>query len=152
MDPICREQNMREALCLAEEAARQGEIPVGCVITDAFGRIIGRGRNRREERHDATAHAELEAIREACASLGDWRLDRCSLYVTLEPCPMCAAAIAQARPALVVFGAFDEAMGGMGSVYALHSDARIRSNTPVIGGILAKESETLLRTFFSTRR
>ena len=92
MDPICREQNMREALCLAEEAARQGEIPVGCVITDAFGRIIGRGRNRREERHDATAHAELEAIREACASLGDWRLDRCSLYVTLEPCPMCAGA------------------------------------------------------------
>ena len=111
MDPICREQNMREALCLAEEAARQGEIPVGCVITDAFGRIIGRGRNRREERHDATAHAELEAIREACASLGDWRLDRCSLYVTLEPCPMCAGAIINARIPRVIFGAREENTG-----------------------------------------
>ena len=73
MDPICREQTMREALCLAEEAERQGEVPVGCVITGRDGRVIGRGRNRREEVHDATAHAELEAIREACAALGDWR-------------------------------------------------------------------------------
>ena len=143
MDPICREQNMREALCLAEEAARQGEIPVGCVITDAFGRIIGRGRNRREERHDATAHAELEAIREACASLGDWRLDRCSLYVTLEPCPMCAGAIINARIPRVVFGAR--------SVIDLFSE-RYGHSPAVFSGVCEQESRELLQGFFQQRR
>ena len=151
MDPICREQNMREALCLAEEAARQGEIPVGCVITDAFGRIIGRGRNRREERHDATAHAELEAIREACAVLGDWRLDRCSLYVTLEPCPMCAGAIINARIPRVVFGAREENTGSCGSVIDLFSE-RYGHSPAVFPGVCAGESTALLQHFFQERR
>ena len=151
MDSICREQNMREALCLAEEAARQGEIPVGCVITDAFGRIIGRGRNRREERHDATAHAELEAIREACASLGDWRLDRCSLYVTLEPCPMCAGAIINARIPRVVFGAREENTGSCGSVIDLFSE-RYGHSPAVFSGVCEQESRELLQGFFQQRR
>ena len=145
------EPYMQKALVLAEEAAAAGEIPVGAVVVKD-GRIIASARNEKETTHDATAHAEILALRAAGQALGHWQLTDCTLYVTLEPCPMCAAAIAQARPALVVFGAFDEAMGGMGSVYALHSDARIRSNTPAIGGVLAKESEALLRTFFSTRR
>ena len=151
MDPICREQNMREALCLAEEAARQGEIPVGCVITDAFGRIIGRGRNRREERHDATAHAELEAIREACASLGDWRLDRCSLYVTLEPCPMCAGAIINARIPPVVYGAKEPVSGSCGSVIDLFFE-RYGHQPKVYGGVMEADCASLLRDFFQSKR
>ena len=99
MSTADREQTMREALSLAEDAASQGEIPVGCVITNSDGRIIGRGRNRREETHDATAHAELEAIREACEALGDWRLEGCSLFVTLEPCPMPAFPASSSVPA-----------------------------------------------------
>lgn len=142
---------MQKALALASEASAAGEIPVGAIVVKD-GSIIASARNEKEAAHDATAHAEILALRRAGQALGHWQLTGCTLYVTLEPCPMCAAAIAQARPALVVFGAFDEAMGGMGSVYALHSDARIRSNTPAIGGVLASESETLLRTFFSTRR
>lgn len=142
---------MQKALALASEAAAAGEIPVGAIVVKD-GSIIASARNEKEAAHDATAHAEILALRRAGQALGHWQLTGCTLYVTLEPCPMCAAAIAQARPALVVFGAFDEAMGGMGSVYALHSDARIRSNTPAIGGVMASESETLLRTFFSTRR
>ena len=88
-----REEYMSLALALAREAAQAGEVPVGCLITDSEGRIIGRGRNRREESGDATAHAEVEAIRQACAALGNWRLENCVLYVTLEPCPMCTGAI-----------------------------------------------------------
>ena len=97
-----REGYMSLALALAREAAANGEVPVGCVIAGSDGRVIGRGRNRREERGDATAHAEVEAIREACAAVGDWRLSGCTMYVTLEPCPMCAGAIINARiPTLV---------------------------------------------------
>ena len=151
MDPICREQTMREALCLAEEAARRGEVPVGCVITDRDGRVIGRGRNRREEVHDATAHAELEAIREACAVLGDWRLDGCSLYVTLEPCPMCAGAIINARIPRVVFGAREENTGSCGSVIDLFSENYGHRPT-VFSGVCAEESRTLLQRFFLDRR
>ena len=142
---------MREALELAQEAAAAGEVPVGAIVVKE-GQIIACARNEKEALHDATAHAEILALRRAGQALGHWQLSGCTLYVTLEPCPMCAAAIAQARPELVVFGAFDDAMGGMGSVYALHADARIRSNTPAIGGVLAEESETLLREFFTARR
>ena len=142
---------MRKALELAQEAAAAGEVPVGAIVVKE-GQIIACARNEKEALHDATAHAEILALRRAGQALGHWQLSGCTLYVTLEPCPMCAAAIAQARPELVVFGAFDDAMGGMGSVYALHADARIRSNTPAIGGVLAEESETLLRDFFSARR
>ena len=142
---------MRKALELAQEAAAAGEVPVGAIVVKE-GQIIACARNEKEALHDATAHAEILALRRAGQALGHWQLSGCTLYVTLEPCPMCAAAIAQARPELVVFGAFDDAMGGMGSVYALHADARIRSNTPAIGGVLAEESETLLREFFTARR
>ena len=142
---------MRKALELAQEAAAAGEVPVGAIVVKE-GQIIACARNEKEALHDATAHAEILALRRSGQALGHWQLSGCTLYVTLEPCPMCAAAIAQARPELVVFGAFDDAMGGMGSVYALHADARIRSNTPAIGGVLAEESETLLREFFTARR
>ena len=106
-----REEYMSLALELAREAAAAGEVPVGCVIADQGGNIIGRGRNRRQERPDATAHAEMEAIREACAALGDWRLSGCSLYVTLEPCPMCTGAIINARIPTLVFGARETISG-----------------------------------------
>ena len=151
MNPADREQSMREALCLAEEAAELGEIPVGCVITDRAGKVIGRGRNRREEAHDATAHAELEAIREACASLGDWRLEGCSLYVTLEPCPMCAGAIINARIPRVVFGAREENTGSCGSVIDLFSENYGHRPT-VFSGVCAEESRALLQRFFLERR
>lgn len=142
---------MRKALELAQEAAAAGEVPVGAIVVKE-GQIIACARNEKEALHDATAHAEILALRRSGQALGHWQLSGCTLYVTLEPCPMCAAAIAQARPELVVFGAFDDAMGGMGSVYALHADARIRSNTPAIRCVLAEESETLLREFFTARR
>ncbi len=142
---------MRSALQLAGEAAAQGEVPVGCVITDERGRIIGRGRNRREEACDATAHAELEAIREACRELGDWRLEGCSLYVTLEPCPMCAGAIINARIPRVVFGAREENSGSCGSVIDLFSE-RYGHRPAVYAGVCAEESRELLSAFFKNRR
>ena len=151
MSTADREQTMREALSLAEEAASQGEIPVGCVITDSDGRIIGRGRNRREETHDATAHAELEAIREACEALGDWRLEGCSLFVTLEPCPMCAGAIINARIPRVVFGAREENTGSCGSVIDLFSE-RYGHCPAVFPGVCEAESRALLQRFFQERR
>ncbi len=151
MSTADREQTMREALSLAEDAAQQGEIPVGCVITDSDGRIIGRGRNRREESHDATAHAELEAIREACEALGDWRLDGCSLFVTLEPCPMCAGAIINARIPRVVFGAREENTGSCGSVIDLFSE-RYGHRPAVFPGVCEQESRALLQRFFRERR
>ena len=107
---------MRLALLLAEEATAAGEVPVGCVVCNASGEVIGRGRNRCMEKHDATAHAEMEAIREASAAVGDWRLDGCTLYVTLEPCPMCAGAIMNSRIRHVVFSARDAVKGACGSV------------------------------------
>ena len=106
---------MREALSLAAQAAAEGEIPVGCVI-EKDGVIVGRGRNRREAEHTALGHAEIEAIAEACRTLGEWRLSGCRLFVTLEPCPMCAGAILNARISTVVFGAWDPKAGACGSV------------------------------------
>ena len=146
-----REQNMWEALRLAEEAADHGDVPVGCVIADAGGNIIGRGRNRREERHDATAHAEVEAIRDACAARGSWRLDDCTMYVTLEPCPMCAGAIINARIPELVFGAREELSGSCGSVIDLFSES-YGHRPRVFTGLLAEESRKLLREFFRERR
>ena len=148
---MTREEIMREALRLAAEAAEQGEVPVGCVIADRDGRIIGRGRNRREEAHDATAHAELEAIREACAACGDWRLDGCSLYVTLEPCPMCAGAIINARIPRVVFGVREENSGSCGSVIDLFSE-RYGHHPAVFPDVCGEESRTLLQDFFRKTR
>lgn len=142
---------MEKALGLAREAYESGEIPVGCVIVDGAGKIIGTGRNRREESHDATTHAELEAIREACSSVGDWRLNDCTLYVTLEPCPMCAGGIINSRIPTVVFGAKDDNTGSCGSVINLFEE-RYGHKPAIYGGVKARESAELLQSFFKNRR
>jgi tRNA(adenine34) deaminase len=145
------EQTMRLALALAGEAEENGDVPVGCVIADADGKIIGKGRNRREESQDATAHAEIEAIREACQTKGSWRLDDCVLYVTLEPCPMCAGAIINARIPRVVFGAREENTGACGSVLDLFSE-NFHHRPAIYAGVCAEESRRLMNLFFRSRR
>ena len=145
------EKEMRAALVLAREAAELGEVPVGCVVTDADGNIIGRGRNRREEAGDATAHAEIEAIREACQALGDWRLSGCTLTVTLEPCPMCAGAIINARIPTVVYGAKEPISGSCGSVIDLFFE-RYGHHPTVYSGVLEQDCAGLLRDFFAGKR
>ena len=142
-----REEYMRAALTLAHAAAADGEVPVGCVIVDAGGRIIGRGRNRRERTHRADAHAEMEAIAEACRALGTWRLDGCTLYVTLEPCPMCAGAILNARIPRVYYGARDRAMGACGGVLNLYMEP-FALTPALVGGVLADECRAVLENFF----
>ena len=146
-----REEYMALALALAKEAAQAGEVPVGCVIADGEGRVIGRGRNRREESGDATAHAEVEAIRQACAALGNWRLEKCSIYVTLEPCPMCTGAIINSRIPTVVFGAREALSGSCGSVIDLFSE-NYGHRPAVFGGVLAEDCAALLRDFFRGKR
>ena len=146
-----REFYMRRALELAAEAAEQGDVPVGCVITDAEGNIIGTGRNRREERGDATAHAEIEAIRQACSRLGDWRLDNCTLYVSLEPCPMCTGAIIQSRIPRIVFGAREPITGSCGSVIDLFCE-NYGHSPAVYPGVLGEESRRLMQSFFRNKR
>ena len=146
-----REYYMSKALALAREAAEAGEVPVGCVVTDAQGRVIGRGRNRRRERADATAHAEVEAIRQACAALGDWRLEGCTLFVTLEPCPMCTGAVINARIPTVVFGAREALSGSCGSVIDLFAES-YGHRPAVFGGVLAEDCAGLLRDFFREKR
>ena len=145
------ESTMYEALAMARKAFDAGEVPVGCVVTDAEGRIIGRGRNRREEDGDATAHAEMEAIREACAALGDWRLEGCTLTVTLEPCPMCAGAIINARIPTVVYGAKEPVSGSCGSVIDLFFE-RYGHQPKVYGGVMEADCASLLRDFFQSKR
>lgn len=146
-----REEYMAQALELARQAADAGEVPVGCVIADREGRIIGRGHNRRRELNDATAHAELEAIREACAAVGDWRLEGCSMYVSLEPCPMCAGAIINSRIPTLVYGAKEELSGSCGSVINLFEE-RYGHKPAVYGGVLRDESAELLKSFFKDKR
>ena len=138
---------MGVALSLAHEAKEDGEAPVGAVVVDAAGAVIGRGRNRREKEASALAHAELEAIEDACKTLGDWRLSGCSLYVTLEPCPMCAGAIIMSRISKVFYGAKDDVTGSCGSVINLFMESYGQS-TQVVGGILADECGALLTEFF----
>ena len=145
------EEYMRQALALAREALDTGDVPVGCVIAGPDGRIVGRGRNRREERGDATAHAEVEAIRDACAQLGSWRLAGCTLYVTLEPCPMCAGAIINARLSAVRYGAKDEKAGACGSVLNLFEE-RFNHKPRVYGGVLKAECGKILQNFFENLR
>lgn len=142
---------MRQALEYAREAFAAGEIPVGCVITDSQGEIIGTGRNSREESRSALGHAELSAIEEACRSLKDWRLEGCTIYVTLEPCPMCAGAIINARISRLVFGAREENFGSCGSVIDLFSE-RYGHRPAVYGGILEEDCAALLRAFFQNLR
>ena len=145
------ESYMREALALAREAFDAGEVPVGCVVAGPDGTIIGRGRNRRQELGDATAHAEIEAIREACAALGDWRLDGCTLFVTLEPCPMCTGAIINSRIPCLVFGAREPVSGSCGSVIDLFME-RYGHHPSVFAGVLRDDCAALLRDFFRDRR
>ena len=145
-----REEYMRQALALAEEAAGHGDVPVGCVVVKD-GAVIGRGCNRREERGDAVAHAEVEAIRDACARTGSWRLTDCTLYVTLEPCPMCAGAIINARVGTVCYGARDEKAGACGSVLDLFAE-RFNHRPRVYGGVLKEACAALLQDFFHDLR
>jgi len=137
---------MREALALAAEAGREGEVPIGCVIVQD-GKIVGRGRNRREGAKSALAHAELEAVADACAALGGWRLWRASLYVTLEPCPMCAGAIINARIPRVVYGARDPKAGSCGSVIDLFA-LPYNHRPEVTAGVLEDECGAILTDFF----
>lgn len=144
------ERYMHAALTLAREAARAGEVPVGCVIVRG-GEIVGAGRNRREEKHATASHAEMEAIAAANQTLGTWRLDGCTLYVTLEPCPMCAGAILNARVSRVVYGARDEAMGACGGVMNLFMED-FPHPPAVLGGVLGDECREVLGEFFRTLR
>ena len=141
------EKYMRAALNLAREAAAAGEVPVGCVVFTRSGEIIGRGRNRREESSDATAHAEVEAIRAACAALGTWNLSGCGIAVTLEPCPMCAGATINSRLSPVIYGAKEPNSGSVGSVINLFEE-RYGHRPAVYGGVLAEECAALLAEFF----
>lgn len=141
---------MDEALALARQAGEEGEVPVGCVVV-CRGEIVGRGRNRREADRSALAHAEIEAIGEACRTLGGWRLWECALYVTLEPCAMCAGAILNARIPLVVYGASDPKYGACGSVCSLFSMA-FNHHPEVVRGIREAEAAALLQAFFRRLR
>ena len=141
---------MQQALALAQEAADDGEVPVGCVVVRQ-GQIVGRGRNRREGDKSALAHAEIEAIAESCRTLGGWRLWECTLYVTLEPCPMCAGAIVNARIPRVVYGASDSKCGAVRSVCGLF-DMKFNHHPSVEAGVLEEECGQLLTEFFQKLR
>ena len=145
------ESYMRLALSLAEEALAAGEVPVGCVIVDSRGELVGRGRNRREENRCVTGHAELEALEDACRARGDWRLEDCTAFVTLEPCPMCAGALLNARLGALVYGAREPETGSAGSVLNLFAEG-YPWKCAVVGGVLAEESRDLLRRAFERRR
>ncbi|MEZ5312483.1 MAG: tRNA adenosine(34) deaminase TadA [Thermoanaerobaculia bacterium] len=146
------ESRMRRALERAAEAAGAGEVPVGALVVSPAGEVVGRGRNRREEDQDPTAHAELLAIREAAAVLGSWRLVDCDLYVTLEPCAMCAGAIVLSRVRRVIFGAADPKAGFCGSLGNLVEDERLNHRVTLVSGVLAEECGELLRSFFAGLR
>ena len=148
--PAEQERFMAMALALAEEAAAAGEVPVGCVIV-RNGAVVGRGRNRREEKHSALSHAETEAIAQANGNLGTWRLDDCELYVTLEPCPMCAGAILNARIRRVWYGARDEVFGACGGVMNLFME-NFPHPPALVGGILEEAGRQVLSDFFAGLR
>lgn len=143
---------MRQALDLALTAADAGDVPVGAIVIDSDGAVIGRGRNTRERDADPTGHAEIVAIREAAEARGEWRLEGCTLVVTLEPCTMCAGAIVSSRIERLVFGAFDEKAGAVGSLWDVVRDRRLNHRPEVVSGVLADESSTLLKQFFERHR
>ena len=143
---------MREALREAAAAGQGDDVPVGAVVVDASGAIIGRGRNVREITHDPTGHAEVVALREAAAARGEWRLDGCTLVVTLEPCTMCAGAVVLARVDRLVFGAQDPKAGAVGSLWDVVRDRRLNHRPEVVPGVLEAECAALLRDFFRSRR
>lgn len=139
-------------LALEEAKAAGDDVPVGAVVVDSTGNVLATGHNRREEISDPTSHAEIEAIRSACAALQDWRLEDVTLVVTLEPCVMCAGAIAAARIPRVVFGAWDERVGAAGSAYDILRDSRLGKPVEVIGGVLEAQCSEILRDFFEQKR
>jgi tRNA(adenine34) deaminase len=143
---------MRLALVEARLAPATGDVPVGAVVVDADGAVVGRGHNGREALADPTAHAELVALREAAAGLGSWRLEGCTLVVTLEPCTMCAGALVLARVARLVYGAVDEKAGAVGSLWDVVRDRRLNHRPEVVAGVLADEAAEELRAFFRTHR
>ena len=143
---------MRQAIEQANIAGERGDIPIGVVIVTDQGEIIARAGNSREQRKDPTAHAEILALRAAGAQLGDWRIARSTMYVTLEPCPMCAGAITMARVPRLVFGAWNEEYGAVGSRWDLVRDQRMNHQVEVIPGVLENETGQLLREFFSEKR
>ncbi len=141
---------MLEAIKLAKNAFKQGEVPVGAVIVRK-GQIVSEGQNKREKEHNSLYHAEIEAINGACKALGRWRLDDCTLYVTLEPCPMCTGAIINSRIGKVVFGAYDEKAGSMGTLINL-CDFDYNHRPQIIGGYMEKECSEILSMFFASLR
>ena len=146
------EHEMEQALLLAQSALADDDVPVGALVIDAAGVVIGRGRNTRERDGDPTGHAEIVAIREAAAARGEWRLEGCTLVVTLEPCTMCAGAIVSARLERLVFGAFDDKAGAVGSLWDVVRDRRLNHRPEVVSGVLAEQSTAMLQQFFAHHR
>lgn len=142
---------MAEALKEARKAARKGEVPVGALIVRG-GEVVSRGHNRREVANDPTEHAEMAAIRRAARKLGSWRLSGATIYVTLEPCPMCMGAILQARVSRLVFAAFDPKAGACGSLYDLSNDRRLNHRVEAVSGVMGSEAAAMLKEFFSQLR
>ena len=143
---------MQAALSLAKIAADKGDVPVGAIVVNEAGEIVGTGQNLREQSNDPTAHAEVIAIRQAAEKIGSWRLDDLTIVVTLEPCAMCAGAIAQSRTKRLVFGAWDEKAGAVGSVMDVIRDPRALTKVEVVAGIMKKECSEVLRDFFNSKR
>ena len=143
---------MQQAITLAKETALKGDVPVGALVVDDSGNVVGQGANLREQDNDPTAHAEIVAIRNAAKKLGNYRLDDLTMVVTLEPCGMCAGAIAQSRIKRLVFGSFDEKAGAVGSVWDLVRDPRNLTRIEVVSGLLAGECAFLLSEFFEEKR
>ena len=143
---------MQQALLLAKEAANHGDVPVGAIIVDEKGAVIGRGKNERVKNNDPLAHAEMVAIKDAANKLSNWRFDQLTLIVTLEPCAMCAGAIAQSRFERLVFGSFDERAGAVGSIWDLIRDARALTQIEVVSGVLTDECALVLSDFFASKR
>ena len=152
METTKYESAMREAFALAMNAQEANDVPVGAVVIDASGNIIGRGFNTREVTNNPLGHAEVNALNDAAKNLGSWRLDDCTLVVSLEPCTMCAGAIVQSRIARVVFGAFDEKAGAVGSLWDVVRDSRLPHRPEVISGVLANEAAQILTDFFKSKR
>ena len=143
---------MRHALTLAQRAADAGDVPVGALVVDAAGEVVGEGWNLREVEQDPTAHAEVVALRAAAERLGSWRLEGCTLVVTMEPCPMCAGAVVLARVERVVLGGWDPKLGACGSVWDVVRDRRATHRAEVVGGVLEQECAEVVRRFFATHR